>query len=148
MPRLTVPFDPVIGPIADVVIAPPDTIHTGADAASRRARTYKALVDTGAEITCITQEIAREVGLRVTGIAPMASASGTHNANLYIAYVYVPLSGSGARAIGLICNAAQVLEVSGDRHYQALLGRDVLERVTFTLDGPGRRFTLEIPSGS
>ena len=84
MSKLTVPFDPHIGPIADVIIAPTNTIRSGADAAASRARTYKALVDTGAEFTCISQRIACDIGLRVTGIARMASASGTHNANLYM----------------------------------------------------------------
>lgn len=127
------------------MIAPAGTIHGSDDVASRSNYTYKALVDTGADHTCISRKIAHEVGLRVTGKIGMASASRDEEVNLYIADVYVPVVSSGEPGAGLVCNSAQLMEVRDDHRYQALLGRDVLELVVFTLDGPNKCFTLDVP---
>ena len=148
MSSITVPFNPSVGPIVDIVIAPPGTIGSQADVASPMARTYKALIDTGAAITFISRRVARETGLRVVGKRPMVSANRKEPANLYRADVYVPIGDHGGEPFGLICEWAELMEVMDDAKYQALLGRDVLELVVFTLDGPNKCFTLQVPSNS
>lgn len=148
MSSITVPFDPSVGPVADIVVAPPGTIKSGTDISSPLARTYKALIDTGAAITCISRRVAQETGLRVVGKRHMISASRKELANLYRADVYIPIGDHGREPHGLICEWAEVMEVMGDTNYQALLGRDVLDSVFLTVDGPNKCFTLDVPSDS
>ena len=99
-----------------------------------------ALIDTGAQATCIDAELAASIGCPVVGTAQMTSA--THDAvdvPLYAVQLNIPDLGTvtARRAY-----AAQ-LEPQG---LIALIGRDILKFWNFTYNGPAGTFSISTPT--
>ena len=100
-----------------------------------------ALIDTGAQATCIDAELAASIGCPVVGTAQMTSA--THDAvevPLYAVQLNIPaLSGI---VTARLAYAAQ-LEPQG---LIALIGRDILKFWNFTYNGPAGTFSISTPT--
>ena len=119
MPSLSNVFDPNVGPLLRVAMAPPGWQDGG------QLVVFDALVDTGASTTCIAPAVATALGLPILGMRSMASA--THSAvavPLYICDLIIPFSGT----THYIARGLQVLEFAPPATFQALLGRDVICR--------------------
>ncbi len=90
-----------------------------------------ALIDTGASTTCIDEDAAMKLGLPVTNVVTIASAS--HSAaqgNVYPAQIEViglPIAINALNSIGAPLAAQGLI---------ALLGRDVLQHCTVFFNGP------------
>ena len=108
----------------------------------RRPRSYpfRALIDTGAQRTCISKRAVDALQLLLTSKAQMISASGTHEANLYRAGILIPIddhipvteqSGESKYQINLSLFGKHnmlVSEFSAPENFDVLLGMDILAR--------------------
>lgn len=98
-----------------------------------------ALIDTGASVTCIDEDAARQLGLPAVDVVSVASAShATTQQNVYpvqIEVVGMSFTITAPRAIGAPLAAQGLL---------ALIGRDVLQACTLFYNGPAGTITLSI----
>ena len=75
MPCITIKFNPAIGPIITLGIGQPKAISSASDDNPPKFHVCQALIDTGADLTCISPEVAQAVGLDPAGKRPMASST-------------------------------------------------------------------------
>lgn len=95
-----------------------------------------ALIDTGASVTCIDEQIANDLALPVVDIGKMTSASHEgHPCNLYPAQITIPplLTFQAPRAMGA------KLAIQG---LIAIIGRDVLQGCVLIYNGGTGQITL------
>jgi hypothetical protein len=140
MPCLSGRFDPKIGPLLNLGVAPAGAIATAAQSGTQ-LQAFPALIDTGATSTCISPTIAQVLQLQARGKAPMSSA--THvivPVNVYLVDLFLPFGNSG-----LVVDNRQVLEFAppASSPFQALLGRDVLCSGILTMSFDGH-FTFSL----
>ncbi|HZH28598.1 MAG TPA: retropepsin-like aspartic protease [Azospirillaceae bacterium] len=101
-----------------------------AEALKRLAADVVALIDTGASVNCIDDDLARALRLPVIDLAPMGGVGGLHQSNVYLASLHVkslnarfyePLHGVHLAAAGL--------------EHRILLGRPFLRHFVLVYDG-------------
>jgi hypothetical protein len=103
-----------------------------------------ALLDTGAEITCLDVSLVQALGLPVGGVVlanvpALGGPAGTIYRDINLTVVHP----SGNSHDNLIEPNLTTLEVNlGPLGYQMLIGRDVLARCRFLYHGPRGRFRL------
>ena len=148
MPCLSQSFDPAVGPVVNVGIAPAGTIKAGAEE-STPIITYTALLDTGADITCISAKVASERGLRPSGKRRMGGSTGTGDVNTYLIDIgfpfgKLPTAGAPPSAIqAFILQNVQVMEYVGAHpKFNVLIGRDIICQGLFSMSGWDKRFIL------
>ncbi len=96
-----------------------------------------ALVDTGADTTCIDSDLASSLGLPVVNQETVSGVLGSGVANFHLARIYVPeldVAFSGA-FVGAHLSA-------GGRPYLAIIGRDFLRHFRLSYDGRTGAVTL------
>jgi hypothetical protein len=138
VPLLIRPFEPNVGLVLSVIVSDPFSFRR--DEESPRSESVTMLIDSGASDSSIAGAVADRLSLPVLGLHTV--------------------SGFGARGATLQYLADMMLRLDGDYELsdwkllrfdsqydkiQGILGRDILERARFVLDGPNRQFTLEIP---
>jgi hypothetical protein len=104
----------------------------------------KALIDTGADSSCVDPTILQALGLPVGGFAMInVPAHGgltfatQHDASLSVLHT------SGDARMNWVLDSVLVVELAiGVLGYQMLLGRDVLAGCRFLFDGPANKFEL------
>jgi hypothetical protein len=104
----------------------------------------RALLDTGAEITCVDTALVQQLGLPLAqvALANMPAVGGlTAGAQYHAGLTVVLPSGDPHQDLGFQTLLILELPLAG-LGYQALLGRDVLDRCDFLYGGRRRRFTL------
>jgi len=98
-----------------------------------------ALIDTGAYMTCVDEDAAKQLQLPVVDVVNMSSAShASHPANVYpirIGIAGFPIPINAPRAIGAALKAQGLI---------ALIGRDVLAHGTLFYNGMAGEITLSI----
>ena len=89
-----------------------------------------ALVDTGAEVSCIDSILAERLGLPIADSQSMAGAHGVAEVNVYLAQIYVS-------DLDFVINGnfPAVDLAAGGEQYFALLGRDFLRNFTMIYEG-------------
>ena len=107
---------------------------------------FKALIDTGAMKTCVTNKLASELNLTSRGKSLMISATEKVSVNEYFVHLYIPIDHispvvknnkvSGVQA-NLNLKAIQKLKVQemlySPSNFDVLLGMDVLDQCNFIL---------------
>jgi hypothetical protein len=104
----------------------------------------RALVDTGAEVTCVDSSLVQQLGLPLAqvALANVPAVGGLMAGAHYHAGLTV-IHPSGDPHQDLVFQTLLILELSlAGLGYQALLGRDVLDRCDFLYAGRRQRFTL------
>jgi hypothetical protein len=104
----------------------------------------RALVDCGAEITCIDSAVIRTLSLPTGSftLANLPALGGLALATQHDASLIV-LHPSGDARLNLIVGDLLVVDLPlGALGYQVLLGRDVLALCEFLYQGPSQRFQL------
>ncbi len=97
----------------------------------------ETLIDTGASTTCITMAMARMLNLPYQDRRTVQVAGGSVMGKVFLARLFIP-----ALIFGEIC---QVIAIQGGSDEQTpLLGRNFLQRLIFTMDGPAREFRLSL----
>ena len=145
MPCLTRTFDPDVGPLISLGIAKPGTLASAPKNSPIEIRAYIALVDTGADVTCISGQIAIDVGLVLRGKKDMASALTVEAANYYLADIALPFGDPGGSGPiqTQISGSIEIMEFqSNSQNYQVLLGRDIISRGYFSMSSWDNRFTI------
>ena len=144
MPCMSLTFDPTVGPLLNVLIAPEGTLKATVGAGAKTKTGYcTLLVDTGASISCISPAIAAEVGLRSMGKSDVTVPTGAAEANTYLADVGVPFGEPQKGASTLVAEAILLMEFRGNHpQFQGLLGRDIINRGLVSIAGWDKRFTI------
>ena len=104
-----------------------------------------ALIDSGAQITCVDSAILPGLDLTLFGVTPVnvPSLGGLSAAVQYAASLIV-IHPSGNAQDDFVISDLPIAEVNlGALGYQLLIGRDVLVACQFHLDGPKLTFTLD-----
>lgn len=131
-------------PILDVYIAPPRSIKPRwKNGTASVLSLYPALIDTGADVSGISQRIAHREGLVASSKAHLQTPAGPSLVNVYQGDIgFVLQEADGAPAfVGLYdtgLHEAQTMPGS----YDVLIGRDLLNHVLLTFDGRAGRFTI------
>lgn len=98
-----------------------------------------ALIDTGADRTCISDRIVQVLKLMPTATVAISGVHGVGSSNQYC--VDFNFTGSDILVTGL-----QVFDYTGSGPFDMLIGRDVLRGVLFIYDGRTGEIGLELPS--
>jgi hypothetical protein len=104
----------------------------------------RALIDTGAEVTCADAALITRLALHFGGFvaANLPAHGGTTFAGIYnAALTILHPSGKVQDHLSLIDHSVLELNLS-PLSYEILIGRDVLNRCRFTYDGPNGQFRL------
>ena len=101
MPCLTHQFNPAIGLITVLGIAKPGTVTSPGGGETPTITVCQALVDTGADMTCVSPEVAQAVGLAVIGKRVMVSTTDTRPVNTYLADILLTFGDPKAGAPSL-----------------------------------------------
>lgn len=127
------------GAIVDVEVSTPGSAAGGATPPPQRV---KALIDTGASISTVAEEIAASAGLVPTGSVQLGGVGGSGQRTVYAAAVGLPQYGAKFDPIEL---AGVSVPFAG---VQMLLGRDMLKRLRLDYQGPQGAFFLEQKNGA
>jgi len=101
---------------------------------SNRSLELQAKLDTGADMTVLPQRAISELGLIPASRVSVTSFEGREFSR-YTYFVNIWFNGFGCR----------IVEVIGARRRDALLGRDILNKIKLVLDGKNLSFELLDP---
>jgi Aspartyl protease len=158
MPCQIAQFDPAIGPILNVVITAAGIMRTRAIAASSASNPstlsnplipIPMLIDTGADGTCISPALAKQLQLVSIGLKPVTGVTGSGKHKKYLVDIGIPfpvappIAGSPVMAHTHVLQNAEVIEFPcSSPHYQGLIGRDLLRNAVFSMTSFARTYTL------
>ena len=94
---------------------------------------FRALIDTGANCSCISKDVIDALGLMPIGKVPMRSASHLIEADQYIVDLGVVLTGHTLEHSGMI-----VIECAQIDEYEVILGMDVIMAGSLQVTFDGR----------
>ena len=98
-----------------------------------------ALIDTGASLTAVDEEVCRQLGLQPTGIVNISHANGSTPRNTYPIQIIFP----GTPLPSLLLASALSVDLScGTPRHIALLGRDLLSNLRMVYNGPVGRIEI------
>jgi gag-polyprotein putative aspartyl protease len=147
VPCISGSFNPNDGIYHPVVILPVGTpgLNTGR-LVNLQLHNFKALFDTGAQVTCISQRVADKLQLIPRGRGRIVSASETKETNTYVFYVGFVMTAAPAAAAGGYSGQMNVfglfegleIHAEDDDDVDVLIGMDVLARGNFTVGFDGR----------
>lgn len=105
-----------------------------------KSSTYKALWDTGATGSVISNKIAQEIGLVPTGRITANGAYSTREVNTYIVDIELPYN--------VVIGGVTVTESDNLHNFDALIGMDVIcmGDIAFTNTNRKSKFSFRIPS--
>lgn len=138
------------GALVDVEVSAPASRRAAEEAEGAMGGTphlVRGMVDTGASISTISDEVAAAAGLQMTGSVPLGGVGGTSERPIYAASFNLPEYGVFFDAIEV---AGVTLPVPD---FQVLIGRDILQRLRLDYHGPAGVFSLseevgEAPEGA
>ena len=143
MPCITLAFDPAIGPILNVVIASAGTLKSAAATSGSTPTAFPLLVDSGADITCISEHVVTALGLTASGKGDRITPAGPSTTNLYLVDIGVHFGVGTGPALIFALENVQVMQFEGTvTNYQGLLGRDIICQGQLTVTGYDKRFTF------
>lgn len=139
MPAQTRQFNPRIGPLLQACIASAGQFSSLAGQPQTQQVTlqvglHEFLLDTGADSTCISQEIIRSLQLSPQGQIEITTPSGVAPANTYLVDIVIPFGNQL-----FVHGDQQVIEFNGDtNHYKGLIGRDIICSGVLNISFDGR----------
>ena len=127
------------GPTIQVVVGHIDAQSSAKPAIdpSKATQSVAALIDTGAMLSCIDDQLAKTLGLPVIDKQKCAGVSGESTHDVYMAYIDIPniqFSQYG-RFMG-------VHLIAGGQPHSVLLGRNLLQTMVMIYDGERGSVTL------
>ena len=136
MPCLSGTYDIAVGVLLQVAIVPGGRLNElqSQVSDSLNAAAVQGLMDTGADVTCISPAVVEQAGLMPVGKIQSVGVTGTSPMNQYTVGILLRF---GAQAIGL--DNLTVVEFRGESpNFQVLIGRDIICRGVLTMDFNGR----------
>ncbi len=126
--------------LLNVAIFDVDILDRAKNTDSFGVNVFTALVDTGAQRTCITERAARAVGLSPIGKVPIRGVSGLNYHNNYLFRVGFAFSSAEEQStaqlsrVHLVDQVIEGAELSlGNSRFDVLLGMDVISIGTLTI---------------
>lgn len=100
----------------------------------------KALVDTGANSSCISERLATACRLKPISALKMISAHGTSIAQIYEVSIKLPNE--------ILFESVPVVEISGSKSFDVIIGMDILSKSDFAFSSNNTEsyFSMRIPS--
>ncbi len=144
MPCLSATYNPTIGPLLNVLIAPAGTLKAKGNGGGQPSVGYHSLlIDTGADITCLATHLAAALGLQLMGKRDVGHAAGSDEANTYLADIGIPFGDPAKGVQTFIAENVTILEFGGGHaNYQGLLGRDLICLGQLSISGWDSRYTF------
>lgn len=145
MPFVTLTAEPG-GPIIDVTVGvshPREMQLRAAREEIPAAVKVRALIDTGASCSLITETIVKKLALPVRGVTPMhtPSTDGTaQEALIYDVSLAIDLGDQQARRYASLFVIGRNSMIQPG--VEALIGRDILQHAIFTFNGTAKMFLL------
>lgn len=105
--------------------------------------TVKALWDTGANVSCVSEDVITNLGLIATGIVPRSTPSGHDLANTYLVDVILP---NNVQVPDLLVCDSKI----GDQGIGMLVGMDIINKGDFAVSNYNGKtvFSFRMPSES
>ena len=125
MPCLSRDFAVRVGPLVQICISSPGTLPA---TSPHQISTAWALIDTGAEQTCIAPSVAAAAEIQPIGMQPMRSATHVVDTKVYLVDLLIRLD-SFVRYPGV--QVAEFPQPPKGSSFEAILGRDVLCKGSF-----------------
>ena len=103
-----------------------------------------ALLDTGANKSCITERLAESLNLNIQGATTISSVSESVDSNIYSVNIHIPFPGAVMLREGALVQSmqltnwqgVQVLGIAGvDKSYDVLLGMDFIHKGALHVSG-------------
>ena len=136
--------EPISGRPSTFTNCPPITlVHVAnGDTQEHDGTSYRAMLDTGSDATCIDESVAKAIGAELFG---NGIAHGFGNARGGFKKAEVSILFPSAN-FTYHCRGAAVMDFhgSGGQPFDVLLGRDFLEYCRFSVDGPNGMYRAEI----
>ena len=136
----------LVGPLVNVVLALPDAARAAFAASGQAApqTTVKLLIDTGAQVTSVHDDVARGLGLPPIRLAPVVGVSGkSEDYPVYRLKVLIAVEDAFSKAmIGIESDIIGMPASSHHADMRGVLGRDFLRHVRLVYDGPNATFEL------
>ena len=121
--------------MADKLLSPDD------EYSSDDLELFNALVDTGANTTCISPRVAEIVGLIPIGKTPVSGVAGIIDHNSYIFKIGFRLGGDWSetnhKGVVIFNNEIHGPEINFDANVDVLLGMDIISTGSLALEGDG-----------
>jgi hypothetical protein len=146
-------FDPqalvALGPQISIDILPPSVVQKWASSNNvsiNSALCQMALLDTGASVTGVDENLLAQLQYPPIGIANLSTPSGTVQTQVYMVMLVIP-SRSDANfpptIPRIIIDNVRVISVRlGNQPFKVLLGRDVISKTVMVYNGPQALITL------
>ena len=117
-----------------------DTERFPAGMSEKTPHVFKALVDTGASLTCLTKNVVGAAGLEPVGKVPISGVSGQTFHHTYLFYVAFTVKTEGrniaeTHLVGSAVQGAEFIAPRGD--FDVLLGMDILSVGSLAVEGNG-----------
>ena len=104
---------------------------------------YRALIDTGAQRTCLTNQTIAQERLRRHARTQIRNVSDVAIHGLFMASLAIEIEEPSRGYYG-IDRPIEVINIANNGRFDAILGMDLLEAYTFAFDGQGQ-FELKLP---
>ena len=147
MPQLTQPVG-ALGAVVHVALRPSTRLHRTLQAAGKLPPTAiegLAIVDTGANRTCVDRSVVSALGLVPLGVSrvrtPSTGDAPTSGRQFEVALL-LQTSVPGESPLEVDPLEVVALDLVAWQGVHAILGRDVLERCLLVYHGPEEQFTL------
>ena len=136
MPCLSGDYDPTVGILLQVAVLRGGTLESQIPG---EAPVFAGLLDTGADVTCISDRVVSLLDLQPTGKRQVVGATGTGVTNQYFVDLLLQF---GSQHLGIPNHEVMALG-TGAPNFDVLVGRDIICRGVLTVDFAGR-FTFSI----
>jgi hypothetical protein len=145
MPSLAGNYNPAVGVILQVAIFDPAQVAAiGTQQAAQNANLtlFAALLDTGASVTCISNNVVQKLGLQPSGKTRMSGSTGTSTVDQFtfgVGFVFgAQQSPTGAFSGHLHLHMVQGCEFTHHGFgFDVLVGRDILCKGVFSMSFDG-----------
>lgn len=126
-------------PLIEVAISQanlsPSTVHPQQPAHTFPLRNYKALLDTGATITCLSDSVVRECALQQFGLVRMFSGGGPNRHPSFIINLGIWCKESGdfegapeeTRTLFQLAGAFEAVMIRDNHWFDVIIGMDIIQ---------------------
>lgn len=128
-----------VGPIVKVLVSPhPDILEELRENGMPAPEPVSgvAIIDTGASVTCIDENVCRALALQPTGVSNVLHAGGSERRSCYPIQIFFPdLSFGPISAVRAMSAKLTDLENHKSQPYILMLGRDLMHNLMIVYDG-------------
>jgi hypothetical protein len=140
MPCITLPYDPIVGPLFTFGVAQP--LSSLSDPTTQKIIWLRGLIDTGCSQISITPTAAKDLGLPIIGKSQVTSTTETIESDLYLGDLFIPFADPQDTYHHFFRDIRFLEFRFGNVSFDILVGRDVLSLGIFQMNGKTNQFTF------